>query len=205
MSIINEALKKARREGVPGGTPPDDDTVIHPRQRSSSGPGIWMILSAVLVVIAFVALVGGLGYFVYSQHFRPTEAAESAPPSPPAEMAAAVEEEKSTPPEEPEKAAPKGTLTVRPSAGPEKERRAEPPSSPPSSPVVAPVPEELLSQFSVNGVMRGGNSVRVLTNSGVYQVGDIVRSPPGFRIQSIEEDYLLLRAPDGKSHRIPLP
>ncbi|MFP4351687.1 MAG: hypothetical protein ACLFRP_01840 [Puniceicoccaceae bacterium] len=204
MSIINEALKKARREGTPAGAPPAEETLIHPRRRSSSGPGIWMILSAVLVVIAFVALVGGLGYFVYTQYFRPAEAAEPAPAR--SEMAASPEEEEDPPPEEPEKPAPAGTLAVGSSAAPENERRGETPEPPPAGrPAAIPATEEILSQFTVNGVMRGGASVRVLTNSGVYRVGDVVRSPPGFRIQSIEEDSLLLLAPDGNSHRIPLP
>ena len=205
MSIINEALKKARREGNPAGTPPDDETVIHPRQRASSGPGIWMILSAILVVLVFVALVAGLGYFVYAQYFGPTEDGDSFDPPVTEKMAKPAEEKKSTSPEKPEKADPKGTLTVRSSSEPAEELRAEPSPPPPSHPVVVPATEEILSQFSVNGVMRGGSSIRVITNSGVYQVGDMVSSPPGFRVQSIGEDFLLLRSPDGNSHRIPLP
>lgn len=53
--------------------------------------------------------------------------------------------------------------------------------------------------------MRGGSSVRIITNSGVYRAGDTLKSPAGFTLQSIEDTHLVIRAPDGEIYQLPLP
>jgi len=205
MSIINDALKKARREGGPGnGTMHgEDDTVIRPRQQASRPPGIFTVLPALLMVVLFLALAGGLGYFLYKEYLAEDPAAET---SPPAVETASVDDEPEAepkviaPPPEPEATAiesGKGLLIVSPV-----EEEAQP-SDPVDLPTASPPPE--LSEFQINGVMRGGSSVRVITNSGVYQIGDTVSAPAGYILEAIGESELTLRSPAGESYLIPLP
>ncbi|MGE9290666.1 MAG: hypothetical protein ACQKBT_06740 [Puniceicoccales bacterium] len=197
MSIINDALKKARREAGAQESPalPADENVIQPRKRVTAKQSIWMVLPVVFIFLLIFALLGGAGYYTYR------EFSQSAPADTPADEAvsetAAEPEETTAPtlvepePEDPEPAASGST--------PE-------PSSPPAE--ILPAPTGLaavLEQMKINGVMRGGSSVRVLTNSGVYRVGDPVAAPAGFIVEEIGETTLTLRDPDGELYTILLP
>ena len=210
MSIINEALKKARREAGAreNVSSPAEETVIQPRTRVTAKSSPWMILPVLLLILAFLGLIGGLGYYAYTQFFaQPAEDglkiefAEKAP-APPAEAPSPPDPD----PEPEPQTAVSSSVNLKPSSAsqpvaPESVPTA--PSSAPASPIAAP--PELLEEFEINGVMRGGSSVRVITNSGVYRTGDLISSPQGYKLEKIGDQHLTLRSPDGILYAVPLP
>lgn len=212
MSIINDALKKARREGKsPVAASAQEDTVIRPRRAKKKPPGPWTVLSAVIVVLGFVGLAGGLGYFVYKEYF-PAETARDeesirTPEKPAVGDPAGGEpggddRPMPTSPGSPEKKDESAGAGV-PASSREETAREPPPES--TTPEPTAEDRKLRDRFVINGIMRGSSGTRLLTNSGVYREGDEISSPPGYEIVEIGDDTVVLRAPDGSRRTIPLP
>tara|TARA_R100000027_G_scaffold67657_1_gene67520 strand:+ start:4347 stop:4949 length:603 start_codon:yes stop_codon:yes gene_type:complete len=200
MSIINDALKKARRESVDSPPVPqkNEDGSIRPSRGSPAKSNTWIVLPAVFLVIIALGLIVVLGYLGYQEFYMkkvspkpdsPT-ATEKAPNDP------ATEEEA---PGEPE-----------PSAAADPTPASPAPSTPtiqeaPAEAMPPPQAADLFEDFEINGVMRRGSSVRILTNSGVYRVGDSLKSPMGFTLESIEDNVVILKGPTGELYQLPLP
>jgi hypothetical protein len=212
MSIINDALKKARREGQsPVADSARDDTVIRPRRAKKKPPGPWTVLSAVIVVLGFVGLAGGLGYFVYKEYF-PAETARDeesirtpekpAVGDPGGAETAGEDRPVPTSPGRPEKTDESAAAGAPASSREETASEPPPETTPPESPGED---RKLRDRFVINGVMRASSGTRLLTNSGVYREGDEISSPPGYEIVEIGDDTAVLRAPDGSRRTIPLP
>lgn len=80
MSIINDALKKARRESVDA--PPTytgDSSAIHPQRRTSSKPSTWIVLPILLLVLFSIALSIVLGYLAYQEFYLKKDPEKTAP------------------------------------------------------------------------------------------------------------------------------
>lgn len=233
MSIINEALKKARREaGAKENLSEAEraESIIHPKKRIESKSNIQTVLPGFAMLFLFFGLLAGLSYFIYQEYFSEPESDPS--PATVAKEAAPAPEEKEAPmdrtaspqsnePESPTVTKPEGGVkpVEKPPAPPPVLTVAEPIPSPRPAPTPSPEPQttpppssepsvanvEILSQLEINGVMRGGSSARILTNSGVYRVGDQVRAPAGYIVEEIGEEQLILRSPEGDRYTLPLP
>ncbi len=233
MSIINDALKKARRQAAEPGTPPSpqptepDDAPIQPRSTPSGKRPSHTLVPALFLVLLFLGLLGGLGYFVYTEYL----ASPGTAPAKEAQTAVAktdrdepkpkpVEDNATEPPSAPPSQAkpdPAGksgivrsTVQALPKASPSEATTPNPTRiverSSASVPVTPPAPPpELLSRFSINGVMRGGSGDRLLTNSVVYREGDPIASPRGFSIVEIKETTVVIAGPEGGTYSVPLP
>ena len=199
MSIINDALKKARREAGSRGeaASSSEEDVIVPRRRVAKKTGWKSLLPAFLLVIVFIGMVAGLCYFVYQEYF--VESVDGEAPSD--EVVVAENGESPTPPPADERDSPTPVRTEESSVAAEaaqtSEERVEEVSGEAAS--------SALSRIKVNGVMRGGNSVRVITNSGVYRVGDVLSDPAGFVLIEIGDNTLSVRAPSGEIYQVTLP
>ena len=163
------------------------------------------MLPAILIVILFLAVAGGLGFFVYTEYFEeqtePPQVEASSEPQPAIETETPDEVLAEPAPEEPP---PADSLvrtppeTLKASTPPEDTSTAEPSA-------VRRAPGQLLSQFTINGVMRSSTSTRIITNTGVYQKGDTISSPSGYVLEEIGENNVILRSPDGNRYTVPLP
>lgn len=195
MSIINEALKKARRGGDPASelSASPEDQVIRPRQRSSKPSGFQSALPTMLLLLVFLGLVGGLGYFLFQEYYAGGQENTSS------EQTAQSESGDS------ERANGTGGNGTGETAAPAESRDGE--TSPAAKP--SPSPTEMapaaIAEFKINGVMRSGDSARVITNSGVYREGDVVSAPAGYTVEEIGQEQLILRSPEGESWPVRLP
>ncbi len=216
MSIINDALKKTRRESRSPADlpPPEDETIIRPKVRTSAKPGIHMVLPAVLLVMLFVGLLGGLGYFVYHEYYAATEDESAASPQAVEPLESKAESPATEPVQntsaaaalEPLQASAIPPARVLPNRSLNQPVPTPPSSAPtPASTAPTPAPAGILSEFVINGVMRGGSAVRIITNTGVYRIGDTVTAPQGFILQDINESTLILRSPEGDLYSVTLP
>lgn len=234
MSIINDALKKARRQAseTPGSEPlsqpPENESEpLKPRTRSGATQNSRKHFAGLLLVVLFLALVGALGYFVYTEFLAEPEPPEPtltqpATPQPPAEQPSVTTagEEAATPPEEeapPTQPNPNDGIRISPNedktvasqtvptaevSAPESatEEKKEAASTP-----IRLAPASVLGQFRINGVMRGSSGDRVLSSSGVYGIGDTLASPTGYSIIGIDDKQVILSGPDGVRYSVPLP
>jgi len=187
MSIINDALKKARRNAVvsPLEDDPLEDVTIHPKMRSSQPNMKFLFIPILLLLTVFMAVSVGLGYFVYKEYFHGLE--------------------KETQPEEPTLPSPAIT-EVEPLPPAVREMEKQPMEQTIPDPETASLsPREILDKIQINGIMRGGNHPRILTSTGVYRVGDMLRNPEGYQLIDIEESSLRVKSPDGEELVIDLP
>jgi len=238
MSIINDALKKARRQTPDPATESDDpeNQPLKPKKRASSKAGPKQHYAGLILVVLFLGLVGTLGYVVYTEYLTEPESTDAAPEakptaapkranatSPDAEEAPEAGESGEKAPiatEEPANpsSAPSAGGEIRISSGQPTKSPSEPapqPIDPEERPAVAEEesappttqrpPASFLSRFSINGVMRSSAGNRILTNSGVYRIGDTLAAPSGYRITEINETEVILEGPEDQRYAVPLP
>lgn len=243
MSIINDALKKARRQNPDpqAGSPESENQPLQPKKRAGSRSTPKQHYAGLILVVLFLGLVGALGYVLYTEYLAEPDSsntvAEEKPARDPKRKDAASGDAKETPEvrqaakEEPtateESAdpapAPPAAGRIRISSDQPAKRPAQPveqSKDPKESPAVAAddsagedsasatvqrAPASLLSQISINGVMRSSAGDRILTNSGVYRIGDTLAAPSGYRIAEINETEVILEGPGSRRYAVPLP
>lgn len=188
MSIINDALKKARRNEAHQSLDisPGEHDPLHPKIRSGEQNMKFLFIPILILLVVFMIVSAGLGYIIYKEFFVDT-VEETMPDVPEVEESVIMDVEIHSPtPPEPLKADGKDEADTEPTA-----------------PTLSP--QEILDQLQINGIMRGGSHPRLLTQSGVYREGDTIRQPEGYQLLRIGENYLLLRTPAGEEKSIDLP
>lgn len=181
MSIINEALKKARREQDPKAADGAEE-IIQPRVRVSRAP-VTQIVSGLVVLCVFLGLLGLGAYYAWN-HF----AEEQAPQ--------VVETPAQTEPAPEEPVVVQTTVTL-PTPGPVPEATPEPP--PPTETVVSMEKvDALLDSLQITSVLVGGGLERAVINGRVRSVGDTLETDPPLKLIAVERNLLRFALPDGR-------
>lgn len=211
MSIINEALKKARQNSARGSDAPDegeDPEVIHPRQRLAPTPSRTApIVGMVAVLLFFLAGIGALFYLGYREFVAaedektaPVADADDGTPASPAEAEAAESPAPADAAQGPAK--PLRTAAPEPTRAPERpEPEDAPPPTAPASPPAADPNLERVATLQINGVMQGGDTARVIVDGEVVALGSRIPGRPVLFLHAVEDDGVIFRDPAGTLYR----
>jgi len=189
MSIINDALKKARRNADMASFDGDEtgDVTIHPKVLSHQ-PSLYFLFVPVLILLVIFMLASiALGYFLYKEYIHT-----------PAEEITSTE--KRSEEQIIEMITPLPPITAE-TGGEEIVTSADPVNAD----RLKLTPRKILDQLQIHGIMRGAANPGILTQTGVYREGDLLRAPEGYRLIRIEENHITVKSPDGHEQIIELP
>ena len=208
MSLINDALKQAKREnpepnsnpessgfsgGSPAGTVPS---------ASSSGGGyrVVKIIAVIIIAIAVIAIAALNAYYLFSGGNNEQEGDASAVESDNKEQKGAAEAK--TPIEKAENTAEKVTERGRKDSGRNSESSsAEEAESEDQKNGSQKIRDELLSKISITGVVSSGDNAMAIINGEVVKAGESIN---GVTLEKIGDNDVFIRYND-QEFAIPKP